>query len=117
MVSVWVLFRLMDFLWPRWVFVFLWFGSIGAVAGIGALIAWLDADSGVRLRSYWTVGAVALGLAAAWGAYIFETVIDPSTASFDSREISQTAVIWAILLPNVAASVIGLVRQIRSGWL
>ena len=40
----WAMYYFMDYLWPRWVFVTLWFSLPGVGAGIGATIAWWDSE-------------------------------------------------------------------------
>ena len=114
---VWTLFFLMEYMWPRDVFAFLWFSGIGLSAGVGTVLAWLGSDVVTRLRSFSTVSWLAIGLAAAWAAYYFETVIDPNPAPFTSREITATAILWATLGPNVIASGVSVYRQLRSGWM
>ena len=55
-----------------------------------------------------------LGVAAAWAAYLYKTVIDPY-ATYESNEVSATAILWAVLVPSVVATAIGLYRHIRVG--
>ena len=116
-VTVWVLFHFMDYMWPNELFIGLWFSGIGLCAGLGTVIAWLDSEVVGKLRSLSSLPWLVLGLAAAWAAYYFETVVDPNPGLFTSREITQSAILWAALVPNVIASGLGLFRQIRSGWL
>lgn len=113
----WALYYFMDYLWPRWVFVALWFSLPGAAAGLGAAIAWWDSEEGWRRKALRIGAWVALGLVGAWAAYYYQAVIDPNPAVFSSREISSSAILWAVIAPNVAASAVGAYRQIRTGWI
>ena len=115
--TVWALFYFMEFAWPRSVFIGLWFSSIGVCAGVGTTIAWVNTDVVPRLRSFSALLWVAIGLGVAWLAYYYKVVIDPNPAAFTSQEITATAIMWAMLVPNVAAVAIGLYRQIRAGWI
>ena len=96
------------------VYVFTLFTGIGAGAGIGAALGWLGSDISPRLRSFHMLGWILLGVAVSWAAYVYKTEIDPY-ASFESNEVSQLAMLWAIVVPNVIASAIGLYRHIRLG--
>lgn len=113
----WAMYYFMDYLWPRWVFVTLWFSLPGVGAGIGSTIAWWDSEEARRMKVLRTGAWVLLGLVGAWAAYYYKTVVDPNPAVFSSREISSTAILWAMIVPNVVASVIGAYRQIRTGWI
>ncbi len=113
----WAMYYFMDYLWPRWVFVTLWFSLPGIAAGMGAAIAWWDSEEPRRMKVLRTGAWVALGLAGAWAAYYYKTVIDPNPATFTSREISSTAILWSVIAPNLVSSCIGAVRQIRTGWI
>lgn len=112
---VWALYYFMDFLWPREVFVGLWFSMIGVGGGVGATIGWLSTDVVPRARSLPTLGWLAVGTASAWAAFYYKSVIDPNPAAFSSTEVSLTAIMWAILVPNILASGVGLVRQVMKG--
>ena len=113
----WALYYFMDYLWPRWVFVALWFSLPGIAAGMGATIAWWDSEEPRRMKFLRTSAWALLGLAGAWAAYYYKTAVDPNPASFTSREISSTAILWAVIAPNIISSCIGAVRQIRTGWI
>ncbi len=108
----WAAYYLTDYSWPRDVYVVTWFTMMGVAAGAGTATAWLGSDVGGKARS---LGWVALGVIAAWAAYYYKTAIDPNPAPFSSREVSSTAILWALLAPNLAASAIALFRQIRMG--
>ena len=113
----WALYYFMDYLWPRWVFVALWFSLPGAAAGLGAAIAWWDSEEARWMKALRICAWAALGLAGAWAAYYYKTAVDPNPAVFSSREISETAILWSVIAPNVVASAIGAYRQIRTGWI
>ena len=115
--TTWALYYFMDYLWPRWVFVTLWFSLPGVGAGIGATIAWWDSEESRPMRILRASAWVLVGLVGAWAAYYYKTVVDPNLAVFSSRGISSMAIVWAVIAPNVAASVIGAYRQIRTGWI
>ena len=115
--TTWALYYFMDYLWPQWVFVTLWFSFPGIAAGMGATIAWWDSEEQRRMKVLRTSAWALLGLAGAWAAYYYKTVIDPNPAIFTSREISSTAILWAVIAPNLVSSCIGAVRQIRTGWI
>ena len=115
--TTWAMYYFMDYLWPRWVFVTLWFSLPGAGAGVGAAIAWWDSEESRRMKALRIGAWVALGLVGAWAAYYYQTAVDPNPAVFSSREISSAAILWAVIAPNVVASVIGAYRQIRTGWI
>ena len=113
----WAMYYFMDYLWPRWVFIALWFSLPGVGAGLGAAIAWWESDEARLMRALRMGAGVLLGLAGAWAAYYYKTVIDPNPAVFSSREISETAILWSVIAPNLIASGIGAFRQIRTGWI
>ena len=115
--TTWAMYYFMDYLWPQWVFILLWFSLPGVTAGLGAAIAWWDTEDGRAMKALKVGSWMLLGLIGAWAAYLYETVIDPNPALFTSREISSTAILWAVIAPNVVASAIGAVRQIRTGWI
>ena len=111
----WALYYFMDYLWPRWVFVTLWFSLPGIAAGMGATIAWWDSEEPKPMKALRAAAWMTLGLIGAWAAYYYKTEVDPNTAVFSSREISSTAILWAVIVPNVVSSGIGAFRQIRTG--
>ena len=113
----WAMYYFMDYLWPRWVFVTLWFSLPGVGSGIGATIAWWDSDEAKRMKALRAGAWVLLGLVGAWAAYYYKTVVDPNPAVFSSREISSVAILWAVIAPNVVSSAIGAYRQMRTGWI
>ena len=102
------------YLWASDVYVVLLFSGIGTAAGAGTVLSWFGSDIAPRLRSLHTLGWQILGLAAAWAAYGYKTVIDPYV-TYESNEVSATAILWAVLVPNIVASGIGLYRHIRFG--
>ena len=114
---IWALFYFMDYLWPREVFVVLWFSMTGVGAGLGTAIAWFGSDNSTRVKVAQAGVWVAAGLLGAWAAYYYKTYIDPNPATFTSREISEAAVVTATVLPNIVASAIGLVRHLRTGYI
>ncbi len=116
-----VLFRLViadlvvrDYTWAGDVYVIVLFSGIGVAAGTGTALGWLGSDIAPKLRSLHALGWQMLGIAAAWAAYLYKTVIDPY-ATYESNEVSATAILWAVLIPNVVATAIGLYRHIRVG--
>ena len=113
--ATWALYYFMDYLWPREVFVVLWFSIIGVGGGAGTAIAWYSSESSTMGKTAQVAGWVVLGVIGAWLAYYYKVVVDPNPASFTSREISSTAVVWATIGPNVVASAVGLYRHIRTG--
>lgn len=113
----WALYYFMDYLWPRWVFVTLWYSFPGMAAGMGAAVAWWDSDEARWMKALRTGAWVVLGLVGAWAAYYYKTMIDPNPAAFSSREISSAAILWSVIVPNVIASGIGAFRQMRTGWI
>ncbi len=96
------------------VYVVTLFTGIGVGAGVGAALGWLGSDISPRLRSFHMLGWILLSVAVSWAAYVYKTEID-RYASFESNEVSQLAMLWAIVVPNVIASAIGLYRHIRLG--
>ena len=74
----------MDYLWPRWVFVALWFSLPGIASGLGTTIAWWDSMEPRRMKALRAVAWALLGLAGAWAAYYYKTVIDPNPASLET---------------------------------
>lgn len=96
------------------VYVITLFMGIGIGGGIGAALGWIGSDVTPRLRSFHALGWVILGIAASWAAYFYKTEIDVY-ASFENNEVSQVAILWAIVAPNVVTSAIGLYRHIRLG--
>ena len=115
--TTWTMYHFMDYLWPRWVFVTLWFSLPGVATGLGAAIAWWDSEEATWMKALRVGAWVLLGLVGAWSAYYYKTVIDPNPAVFTSREISSTAILWAVIAPNLVSSAIGAFRQIRTGWI
>ncbi len=113
----WAMYYFMDYLWPRWMFIMLWFSLPGVCAGLGAAIVWWDSEEARWMKALRAGAWALLGLAGAWAAYYYKTVIDPNPALFTSREISEAAILWAVIAPNLVASSIGAFRQIRSGWI
>ncbi len=81
---------------------------------MGTALGWLGSDLAPKLRSLHSLGWVVLGVGAAWAAYGYKTVIDPYV-TYESNEVTATALLWAVLFPNIVASGIGLYRQIRIG--
>lgn len=102
------------YLWAADVYAVLLFCGIGTAAGVGTALGWLGSDLAPKLRSPHVLGWMALGIAASWAAYGYKTVIDPYV-TYESNEVTATAILWAVLAPNVLATAIGLYRQIRSG--
>ena len=102
------------YLWAADVYAVLLFCGIGVSAGVGTALGWLGSDLAPRLRSPHVLGWEVLGVAAAWAAYGYKTVIDPYV-TYESNEVTATAILWAVLLPNIVATGIGLYRQIRVG--
>ena len=115
--TTWAMYYFMDYLWPRWVFIMLWFSLPGVAAGLGAAAMWWDSEEDRRMKALRIGAWVALGLVGAWAAYYYKTAVEPNPAAFSSREISGTAIVWAVIAPNVVASAIGAYRQIRTGWI
>ena len=116
-----VLFRLVigdlifgGYIWAGDVYVIMLFSGIGTAAGTGTALGWLGSDIAPKLRSLHALGWQTLGVAAAWAAYAYKTVIDPY-ASYQNNEVSATAILWAVLVPNVIATAISLYRHIRVG--
>ena len=104
------------YLWAGDVYVIALFSGIGAAAGAGTVLGWIGSDIAPQLRSPYALGWLLLGAAAAWAAYGYKTIIDPY-ATYEHNVVSQTAVLWAVLAPNIAASVIGIYKQWRTGWM
>ena len=102
------------YLWAADVYAVLLFCGIGTSAGVGTALGWLGSDIAPRMRSPHVLGWEILGVAAAWAAYGYKTVIDPYV-TYESNEVTATAILWAVLLPNIVATCIGLYRQIRVG--
>ncbi len=105
---------LAGYLWASDVYVVMLFCGIGTGAGVGTALGWLGSDIAPRLRSPQVLGWELLGVAAAWAAYGYKTVIDPYV-TYESNDVTATAVLWALLAPNILATAIGLYRQIRIG--
>ena len=105
---------LAGYLWASDVYVVLLFCGIGTAAGVGTALGWLGSDIAPKMRSPHVLGWGLLGVAAAWAAYGYKTVIDPYV-TYESNEVTATAVLWAVLAPNIVACAIGLYRQIRVG--
>lgn len=104
------------YLWAADVYAVLLFCGIGTAAGVGTALGWLGSEIAPRMRSPHLLGWALLGVAAAWAAYGYKTVIDPYV-TYESNEVTATAILWAVLLPNIVATAIGLYRQIRLGHL
>ena len=86
--------------------------------GPGSFFAWLSLD--VQSRHRTTVTAVLLllgGLAGAWGGYYFEAIAPEDPDPFGGRAVSSAALLWAILVPNLGATALGVLRGIRAGWM
>ena len=111
----WAVYYFTDYLAPPGVFIAMWFTMMGVCAGAGTATAWLGSGVSERLRSPTTVIWLALGLIGAWAAFYYKTRIDPNPAPFSSREVSATAILWATLAPNIAASAWGMIKHIRTG--
>ena len=111
----WALYYFTDYLAPPWAFIVLWFAAMGLSAGAGTAMAWLGSGVSERLRSPTTIIWLALGLAGAWAAFYYKTQIDPNPAPFSSREVSSTAILWAVVAPNIAAAAWGTLRHVRTG--
>ena len=116
-----VLFRLAigdlvlgGYMWAGDVYVVALFSGIGAAAGTGTALGWIGSDLAPKLRSFHALGWLLLGVATAWAAYGYKTVIDPY-ATYENNVVSQTAILWAMLVPNAAAAAVGLYRQWRAG--
>ena len=121
LIAAWVLLRFVvgdlvlgGYIWARDVYVFLLFSGIGTAAGVGTALGWLGSDIAPKVRSPHALGWQILGIAAAWAAYGYKTIIDPY-ASYESNEVRATAILWAVLAPNIVATAIGLYRHIRVG--
>ena len=102
------------YLWAADVYVVLLFCGMGTAAGVGTALGWIGSDIVPMLRSPHTLGWVVLGVAASWAAYGYKTVIDPYV-TYESNEVTATAILWSVLAPNVVATCIGVYRQIRVG--
>ena len=102
------------YLWAADVYVVLLFCGMGTASGAGTALGWLGSDIAPKLRSPHVFGWVVLGVAASWAAYGYKTVIDPYV-TYESNEVTATAILWAVLAPNIAATAIGLYRQMRTG--
>ena len=100
--------------WAADVYVVLLFCGIGTAAGVGTALGWYGSDIAPKLRSPHVLGWELLGVAAAWAAYGYKTVIDPYV-TYESNEVTATAILWSVLAPNIVATAIGLYRQIRTG--
>ena len=118
-----VLFRLVivdlalgGYMWAGDVYVIALFSGIGAAAGTGTALGWIGTDIAPRLRSFHTLGWLLLGAATAWAAYGYKTIIDPYI-TYEQNVVAQTAIVWAVLVPNIAASALALYRQWRAGWI
>lgn len=111
----WALYYFTDYLAPPWAFIVLWFAAMGLSAGAGTATAWLGSGVSERLRAPTTLIWLALGLAGSWAAFYYKTQIDPNPAPFSSREVSATAIVWAVVVPNIAAAAWGTIRHVRTG--
>ena len=111
----WALYYFSDYLAPPWAFIAMWFTMMGLCAGAGTATAWLGSGVSERLRAPTTLIWLALGLAGAWAAFYYKTVIDPNPAPFSSREVSATAILWSVIAPNIIAGAWGMVRHVRLG--
>ena len=105
---------LAGYLWAADVYVVMLFCGIGTASGVGTALGWLGSDIAPKLRSPHVLGWELVGVAAAWAAYGYKTVIDPYI-TYESNEVTATAVLWAVLAPNIVATCIGLYRQMRTG--
>ena len=104
------------YIWARDVYKITLFSGIGAAVGIGTVMGWFGSDLAPEARSLRALGWLLLGVAAAWAAYGYKTVIDPY-ATYEYAAVAQTAILWAVLVPNIAASALGLYRYWRAGWI
>ncbi len=120
LVAVLVAFRFSDYAWPQWLFTVAWFSAAGLGGGIGSILAWMSLEIETRRQ---IVGSVVLllvaGLAGAWGGFYVEAVLPekPDPWSGSGRVISAAAVLWATVVPNVVATIRGVVKQMRAGWM
>lgn len=114
--ATWVLYNFMDYLWPRNVFLVIWYSSAGVGAAVGTLIVWYEPESSRMYRIATVAGLMALGLLGSWGGYIYKTQISVETAVFTSRAISQAAMVGAAFTTSIVAAGVGIVRQMRTGW-
>ena len=103
------------YLWAADVYAVMLFCGIGTAAGAGTALGWLGSDIAPKLRSLHTLGWEVLGVAAAWAAYGYKTVIDPYV-TYESNEVTATAILWAVLAPNIVAACIGIYRHFRLGY-
>ena len=116
-IAIWILFYYTDAGWSRWLFVLLWYSSIGVGAGLGSYFAWVDPDSSRPKRLVTLSWMVAMGLAGAWAGYYYKAVLNDDPAPFTGRAVTATAEVWAIVTANAVATSLGVFRQLRSGWL
>ena len=100
--------------WVGDMYVVLLFSGIGTAAGTGTALGWLGSDIMPKLRSPHALGWQLLGLAAAWAAYGYKTIIDPYV-TYESNVVSAAAILWAVLVPNIIAACVGAYRQMRFG--
>ena len=105
---------LAGYFWASDVYVVMLFCGIGTAAGVGTALGWLGSEIAPKLRSPHVLGWELLGVASAWAAYGYKTVIDPYV-SYESNDVTATAILWAVLAPNLVATAIGLYRQMRVG--
>ena len=118
LVMVWVAFRMSDFAWSEWTFVAVWFSAAGVGGGVGSFLAWMSLE--IESRRQIVITALLLlmaGLAGAWGAYYVTSVLPEDPDPFGDRAISSAALLWATLIPNAGATVYGILKEIKHGWI
>ena len=114
--ATWVLYYYMDFLWPRGVFLVIWYSSAGVGAALGSMIVWYEPESPRSSRIATVVGLLVIGLLGSWGGYFYKTQINVETALFTSKAISQAALVGASFTTSLVAAAFAVVRQMRTGW-
>ncbi|MCH7553412.1 MAG: hypothetical protein IIC82_05405 [Chloroflexi bacterium] len=118
LVAVWVAFRFSGYAWPQWIFTVAWFSAAGIGGGIGSILAWMSLEIETRRQ---VIGSAILflvaGLVGAWGGFYIEAILPGKPNPWGSRVISATAIMWATIVPNIVATIYGVVKQKRSGWM
>ena len=116
LILAFVMFRFSDFSWPGSVFITVYYSGAGVGAGLGAFLAWFEPEW-PRPRLLAAVALfVLVGVAGAWAGYYYKAVLFKNPAPFSGREIPYAALWTGVLVVNIAATLVGVVRHLRTGW-
>lgn len=113
LVIIFALFFFMEGSWPRWVFVLLWFSSMGVAAAVGSYLPWHSPDFPRRLFRVMVISVLTAGLMGAWGGYVYKAILFDDPAVFTGRAITSAALIGAVISANIVAASLGIWKYAR----